>query len=479
MKLFKDIRYISLLGLFLGVFLMNLFVVNSGDDFFYAAFSNSGVGRFISAHIDHYVNINGRSIVHILDSIFLWLPHIIWKIVNPLMWVAIVMNIYRLINIYVKDRAKLRLVMFMLCGAFLTIHIEMAKESTLWMTGSFNYTYPLMMFTWYWYLLFTNEKQSLRKLCVVGFFAAASMEQESALALMLAAGVAAYSVLIRKQELSQKLKRALVFTAIGTVSLFLAPGNLSRMGDEISRSGGTVDNIFSGIDFMLNYCISSNYMLWITIVLMVCCAAYLFRHGIRWFAYILPAQIAVLFITNHSGNFEWMGIVYGIIFHASRVYYFAALAISVYVYYIKEKCILPALCAGFGIFSCAFIVFSPTLGARVILFAEVMAIMITVMLMLKLLKKRTMLYAGVHLIVLALSTWNVAYITHGFYKNSVVYKENVQLIEEWHKTNRGDLIQKQYRNDKFEHSMPYNSEYHDKRYKEFFDIPTRINIIWE
>ena len=110
----RDKRYISLGFLFIGVFVMSLFVVNAGDDFFYASFSRNGIWRYIGANIHHYTDINGRCIVHLLASLFLWLPHIVWKILNAGMWVAIAMNFYRLINLYVKDIRKLKFIMFML-----------------------------------------------------------------------------------------------------------------------------------------------------------------------------------------------------------------------------------------------------------------------------------------------------------------------------------------------------------------------------
>lgn len=470
----RDKRYISLGFLFIGVFVMSLFVVNAGDDFFYASFSRNGIGQYIGANIHHYTDINGRCIVHLLASLFLWLPHIVWKILNAGMWVAIAMNFYRLINLYVKDIRKLKFIMFMLCGAFLTIHIEMAKESTLWLTGSFNYTYPLMMFCWYWYLLLTNEKQSTKKLCIVGFLAAASMEQEAALTVILTLGY----IFIKKKPPTPKLKKAAIITIIGALSLFIAPGNILRMGDEIGSSSGTFDNILNGFDFMLNYCISSNYMLWPNIVFMLCCAIFLGRNEYKIFSILLPFEIVALFITNHSGEFEWMGVVYGIIFWLSRVYYFASAISAVYLYFEEKNNPIPLISLGFGIFSCAFIVISPTLGARVVLFAEVMIIICIVLFMSALIKPNTRFYRLVHIIVIVLSLTNIVYITHGFYKNSLVYRENEKLVEQWHK-NGGELVQKQYRNYEFEHSMPYNSEYHDGRYREYYGIPLDEKIKWE
>lgn len=477
MRLFKDIRGISIVGLFAGILIMGLFITNAGDDFFYGAFV--GHGHFMKSHIDHYLYSNGRCIVHILASVFLGMPHIIWKIVNAGMWAAIAINIYKLVNIYITDTSKLKFIMFMLCGGFLTIHIEMAKESSLWLTGSFNYTYPIMMFTWYWYLLLTYQVQSIRKLCIVGFLSAASMEQESALTVMLTVGLMAYMILIAGEKPDKKLRTIFIVTVIGAVSLFLAPGNIRRMGDEIGASSGTFENILSGIDFMLTYCISSDYMVWLNAVFMTCCAWYVYRNDTHILLYLLVPEMIFLYMTNHSGDFEQLGAFYSIIFAVSRIYYFFALFAAAYVYFRKNKIPIILILLGFGIFSCAFIVFSPTLGPRVILLFEVTVIISTVLLMAELLKKQTKLYALVHLTVLVLSVCNVVYISQGFYKNHVVYKENEKLIEQWKVLGGNEVNQKQYRNDAFEHSMPYNSEYHEGRYKEFFGIPLDTSISWK
>ena len=121
---------------------------------------------------------------------------------------------------------------------------------------------------------------------------------------------------------------------------------------------------------------------------------------------------------------------------------------------------------------------SPTLGARVVLFAEIMIIICIVLFMSALLKPNTRFYGMVHIIVIVLSLTNIVYITHGFYKNSLVYRENEKLVEQWLK-NGGEHVQKQYRNYEFEHSMPYNSEYHDGRYREYYGIPLDEKIKWE
>ena len=475
----RDIRQISLIGLFIGVLIMGLFVTNAGDDFFYASFCTKGIGHFFRAHAEHYMHSNGRCIVHLLASLFLKMPHIIWKIFNAAMWVMLALNIYRLISIYVTDASKLKFIMFMLCGGFLTIHIEMAKESTLWLTGSFNYTYPLLLFMWYWYMLFTNSAHSTRKMCIVGFLTAASMEQESALTVILTLGYVCHTVFIRRKNLSPDLKKIMLAVIIGAVSLFLAPGNIHRMGDEIGGSGGTLENIVNGIDFMLNYYISSDYMIWINLICLLFCALYLYRRNERYALYALPFAAVIFYITNHSGDFEWLGAFYTIIFALSRIYYFAVLLRTVYVFCLDRRnpIILMGLC--FGIFSCAFIVFSPTLGPRVILLFEVMIIITAVMTAAEVLKKQTWTYLTVHIAVLALSVWNVCYISHGFYINMNAYNENVRLIEEWKQNPNGELIQKQYRNDAFEHSMPYNSEYHEMRYKEFFGISEDVKINWK
>jgi hypothetical protein len=93
MKLNKLIKYIPLIFSFLTfilTFLVNFNVCYFGDDYYYLTYTNGTLSDFFNYHINHYLGINGRFIVHILATLFLWVNFYWWKILNSLMLACIV-----------------------------------------------------------------------------------------------------------------------------------------------------------------------------------------------------------------------------------------------------------------------------------------------------------------------------------------------------------------------------------------------------
>ena len=62
------------------------------------------------------------------------------------------------------------------------LNINVIRQSFYWITGSFNYIYPLFMLFWYWYVLLKFSKDNFKgkKLLltsILSFFASATVEQ--------------------------------------------------------------------------------------------------------------------------------------------------------------------------------------------------------------------------------------------------------------------------------------------------------------
>ena len=62
--------------------MVNLQIGLFGDDYYYATFTKN---NFWQLHKAHYLEVNGRVIVHFLDSIFLSIPKIFWQVLNSIM----------------------------------------------------------------------------------------------------------------------------------------------------------------------------------------------------------------------------------------------------------------------------------------------------------------------------------------------------------------------------------------------------------
>ena len=86
MKIKKCFPMILLVTLFIFTLAINSQIGLFGDDYYYATFIRE---NFLELHKQHYLEINGRAIVHFLDSIFLALPKFFWAILNSLMLTGI------------------------------------------------------------------------------------------------------------------------------------------------------------------------------------------------------------------------------------------------------------------------------------------------------------------------------------------------------------------------------------------------------
>jgi len=70
------------------------FIFLMGDDFYYGTFSNS-LDNFFREHISHYLNINGRALVHFIVSVLLIFDVYLWRIINPFIIMLTIWIIYK------------------------------------------------------------------------------------------------------------------------------------------------------------------------------------------------------------------------------------------------------------------------------------------------------------------------------------------------------------------------------------------------
>lgn len=82
MKIKTYLPKLILLGLFILTFIVNLQIGLFGDDYYYSTFVGN---NFWELHKAHYLEVNGRVIVHLLVSIFLAFPKLIWQLLNSFM----------------------------------------------------------------------------------------------------------------------------------------------------------------------------------------------------------------------------------------------------------------------------------------------------------------------------------------------------------------------------------------------------------
>lgn len=124
------------------------YTIQYGDDYFYTTFLNGGPKSFVKRNVRHYLEVNGRCFVHLLDELLLSGGTITaFRIFNTLCVCAIVF-----LTAYLGadclngglQKKEFKPALIASCFAFSIIDISMASTCIYWATGAVNYMFPML-----------------------------------------------------------------------------------------------------------------------------------------------------------------------------------------------------------------------------------------------------------------------------------------------------------------------------------------------
>ncbi|MBC7960121.1 MAG: hypothetical protein H7X94_09660 [Vallitaleaceae bacterium] len=224
---------VGIVILMTGLITMNVHLY--GDDFFYARFTKVDFDYFISKHIEHYYRANGRVIVHLLATLFLGWNLWIWRVFNAIVLGGFVLFGSKIIAGSMKTEKQYgNWAAFLIAISIAFFNIAMTRQSVYWLTGSFNYVYPLLMLFIYWYLLnrFQNHRKLFWVIPIMAFLSAATVEQVSLMSVGLTILTIFEVWFIRKQKPSRIVIVSLVASILGMLTVVLAPSVFLRASIE-------------------------------------------------------------------------------------------------------------------------------------------------------------------------------------------------------------------------------------------------------
>lgn len=477
-------KSIYLLLTFLSFFAININVSYFGDDFSYLNWTKLNSLEYVEAVGKHYIYTNGRTIVHVLDSLFLKLNPIFWAIFNSLMLVGIC---YFAAKIIVRKNENKMPLAFSVMFFFVSIlDILVTRQSVYWITGSFNYVYPICMFFIYWYYLIKIDESKKNFICAIifGILGSASVEQMG----MMTFGITVLTMLSKVKsikeitkkdgikELFQKNKRIvwmLIITFVGLASVLLAPGQFVRINQESKYSRLYI--LLSTRWLMESFTTGDRALIY-AIVINVIVALY----GIhddkdkskKVFLSITLNLIATISI-NLSGIFNL--VVWKLIF--------MLVILLTYVYeiiYLNSKfenklfsMFINAIILMVG--SQFMMVVSNVIGERNLLPGYVMyAFVISYALANLVLPKYLNEKALVICLVVVGMLFNVR-TACGYYVSKTIWDENMQIVEQ-HKDDKVITLRK-FEDTNYSWSALYESEDHEKYFKSFYNIDAEFNWI--
>ncbi len=467
---------------FMGTFAVLANVFLYGDDFFYSAFSKQDATYYFSRNIQHYFMANGRVVVHLLVTLFLGINLWVWRICNAAMLGGIVYFSLRLM----PEKGN-KSVPAAICLAFiLGIGMPVYRQSVYWLTGSFNYVYPILMLVIYWSVLKQEieSKKSCQFLPVLAFFASATVEQGGMMAFGLNVILLGEKKFFRKEKLKRCEIMALIASFAGIVTVVCSPAQFLRASvEENPVDGGLLSLIVYNVKGFCRNFMMTRHMAIFHVGVFSASAVTLLGELRGQYKKLATAALCVCVLSF----IWWAAMMLG--YTGGRSLYFltcifgysASALVAAGLVYRRYGDVtgLTALVLAFG--SQLMMIVSPVIGERNMLFYIAGAMIFTAWsfgLCGEIKQKITVYAVTAVLISVALIIYSGT--VTGYWKNAGVYRENLTKIKEYaEQHNRGSLEQKKLPEDSYGWAMPYHNAYYEPYYNICFDIPQDTEVEWK
>lgn len=484
--------------LFLGTFSVLWNVFPYGDDFFYISFTAHDAAYFFNHHVEHYSRANGRVLVHLLDTVYLRLPRLLWQLTNAGLLTAIAW----LGAAVLTRETRARTWAFLLsAGGIFALDITLTRQSIYWETGSFNYVWPVFVLLAYWNAIekAAHSEGRFRTLPLLAFLAGATVEQVGMMAFGLTLLVTLRTRFIDRRRPAASLFLCLAASAAGVATVVLSPSVAYRSAMEDAPATGLLHLLRYNLEFQTHTLLYSRAMLpcWLLLIgtLLVLFTAWSFERspgGFRTLARIVAGFLAVegpLWVFRYASrmqNARPTGTLATVLLVCDVILLLdlcTALLLAALIVHRRTGSATPfiALILAFGAQSMMLV--SPVYGLRNLLCSHFLLMIAAGMLVVdtradgfKVRKlSATVLLAA--FVLLSLRSLNGTRV--GYAANAPTYRDNLNRIESHLVSGTNGLLeQTKLPLDAYGWAMPYHNDYYDPYYNLAFGLPADLEIIW-
>lgn len=243
---------------------------NSDDAGFMLALNNQDL---ISYLINRYNTWSSRIVIEGVLVLILKLPSIIWRLLNPLMFVLAYYSILKIANV------KNNFIINLFLSVFMCIMPFSIYSSAGWVTTTINYVWPLALGLWCLSIMIdvSDDKKVCVFLYILALIFSSNMEQMCAVLLGFNIILNAYYIYTKK-KINKILLVSLLVILVMLVLELICPGNVSR--SEVSALSfypnnltyNTLDKVvigvFSTISYILVHTKSPIYLLLLSVMLL-------------------------------------------------------------------------------------------------------------------------------------------------------------------------------------------------------------------
>lgn len=483
-EIYKVVGKIMLGIIFLVLLRICLNVDLYGDDLFYTQFTIGDLKYYIERNYEHYFLANGRVIVHLLVTFFLGIPMIFWQILNPVMITLIIYFINKVVN---KGKNLGSILGIGISGIiFMSIHINITRQSVYWLTGSFNYIYPLltMLLYWYWIDNIKDGDKLYKYMPVVAFFASQSTEQGS----MMSLGIMVLSIMERVIIKGQKIDKiwyiSLVVNIIGLLTVVLAPGVSNRI-DQTNINMTFIELLIENLQnqstslFYGGVLIKTHLLLlgikWLYVIIVM-------KNDIRkWVTLTLASVIMLIYVGIYRGAYI-VGELSSVLNNVVIIMYIIIGLIIGYSEYKErgENIVIKGMILGYG--SQIMMIVSPVYGNRIYISYIIMEMLISSRIMgeigesienrIEIREKIRFMGIIIGMVMMIITVKGGESEYKGYNTNHKVYQENIEALK------GGIRVQKRMPLYAYMWNMPYEGEYYKPYYNLSHGIGQNEELEW-
>lgn len=550
--------------------LINYNVHLYSDDFNYVPFqlAKGDFNSYINRHIHHYTQINGRAIVYFLTTSFLDMDIRIWQIVNSLMLSGIALFgtliIVNTNNSDNKNNKKATLSYLEILGNYMPsqpkrtsliykklvtslifftsiafMNIDMTRQSVYWLTGSFNYVYPIFMLLLYWYMLSKmNTHKKLHWITpIFAFLSASTVEQVCLMSFGLTILTIFEQKYIRNNKINKMLIYSLIASTIGMLTVLMAPATSVRRSLEHPPVDGFIELLKFNINHQGQTFLFSKIMMPYLLMAILSSLGILFYYRNKDFNKYKKLHFAISLL-GLSSSLCWLWKItntYSIknlnLFDLLFVGFIGVGILTLLIYTAILVCInkttfnyfLPLIAIILCIGSQAMLVISPVYGPRNLITAVFMLTLYSASIIPNLYKINISIFLSILLCYLyniplllpinaisilivyyykqinlnknniyksaiIISYLSIAFVScsvmkesiDGYYKNAQVYETNLNLAREYIRNNcEGQLEQYKFPDNRYAWAMPYINPFYKRTYNMYLGIAEDSEIIWK
>ena len=341
-----------LAAVFAVMLVLNLLTPMLADDYMYSFRFDTGariasVGDIFPSLAAHAVTMNGRLVPHFFVQLFTLFPRAVFGIVNALMFMALLLGIYRL---SVREGKSFDWMLLLTVSGAVFLFPPIFGQSFLWLAGSVNYLWCDTLMVWllvpFADLVFRDRPlKSAWKAVVmtIGALLLGNMSENVSACAALMMGLCVLWRMLNHKKVFAWMAVTTAATLAGWLALMLVPANRAS----VARSSGGLNALAEHYQAALSMWISHGLWLSLVFIALFCYAVYAKanRDRLAFGMGLFLSSLICNFLMTASDYYPERAYTGSMLF---LILAFAVL-LSANLGIVHKKVLMPALACGLGL----------------------------------------------------------------------------------------------------------------------------------